>query len=247
MDATSFSDTLRAAHAQTWSRSVSHRFVSALWAGTVPDRVLAHYLTQDYMFVDAFVSLMGAAVAFADQPAARIKIARQLGMIANDEDGYFVRALKRLNPTAIALSPSTSSDTAAAACQAPTVDTATGAGVAATEKPIPTTPSAPTAAFIKLMLDSRASYAEALTVLLVAEWLYLDWASRPSQTPSDWVHAEWIELHRGQAFEDWVKLLRDEVDRVAKETGEETRRKMEEVFAKAVELELAFFEAAYEV
>jgi hypothetical protein len=40
------------------------------------------------------------------------------------------------------------------------------------------------------------SYAAALAVLVVAEWLYLDWASRaPKPLPDNFVHAEWITLH----------------------------------------------------
>ena len=35
------------------------------------------------------------------------------------------------------------------------------------------------------------SYAAALSVLVVAEWLYLDWASRaPKPLPDNFVHAE---------------------------------------------------------
>jgi hypothetical protein len=36
------------------------------------------------------------------------------------------------------------------------------------------------------------SYAAALSVLVVTEWLYLDWASRaPQPLPNNFVHAEW--------------------------------------------------------
>lgn len=213
----SFSAGQRDLHAAAWSASVSHRFVTSLWAGTLPPTVMARYLAQDYLFVDAFIALMGAAVSHADRARPRLLIARQLGLIANDEDGFFVRALQELQPSA--LDPTT-----------------------------PTTPLAPTAGFLDLMDDARASYAEALTVLLVAEWLYLDWAS-PSPSlpmPKDWVGAEWIELHRGEGFEKWVELLKDETDRVAEAADEETRRRMADVFGRAVELELAFFDAAFE-
>jgi hypothetical protein len=45
------------------------------------------------------------------------------------------------------------------------------------------------------------SYAAALSVLVVAEWLYLDWASRaPKPLPDNFVHTEWITLHDNSDF-----------------------------------------------
>lgn len=224
----SFSQTLRDAHASTWDTAVSHRFVRDLWAGAVPAPVMKRYLSQDYLFCDAFVALLGAAVSHSDSPGARLAISRQLGMVASDEDGYFVRALTRLDPQFKPTAPPSSLEALA--------------GHSAY------TPLAPTAGFLALMDEARSSYAAALTVLLVAEWLYLDWAAPfPSPpTPGDWLHAEWIELHRGPAFEQWVQLLRDELDRVAAAADDAARKEMEALFARAVKLELEFFDAAYE-
>ena len=62
--------------------------------------------------------------------------------------------------------------------------------------------------------DTR-SYAAALSVLVVAEWLYLDWASRaPQPLPNNFVHAEWIRLHDNSNFRGFVDFLRTELDRV---------------------------------
>jgi thiaminase/transcriptional activator TenA len=208
-----FSDELRAAWASTWDAAVGHRFVDELWTGTVDDAVLARYLVQDLQFLDAFVALLGAAVATADRPASRLVLARQLGLVAGDEDDYFTRALDRL-------------------------------GVPETERRAPEL-LPPTRDFVALMDDARcsASYAEVLTVLLVAEWLYADWAARDAPLPDDRLHADWIALHRGEAFTAWVAFLRDEVDRVA--AGGADQQRMAEVFGRAVVLELAFFDAAY--
>jgi thiaminase/transcriptional activator TenA len=211
----SFSRELRDAVAPTWEAAVRHRFVDELWAGTVDDAVLARYLVQDLQFLDAFVALLGAAVASAEQPAPRMVLARQLGLVAGDEDDYFTRALDRL-------------------------------GVAGPARRAPVL-GAPTRGFLELMDDARrsADHGVVLTVLLVAEWLYADWAARDAPLPGDRLHAEWIELHRGPGFTAWVAFLRDEVDRVATTAGETGRARMAEVFRRAVALELAFFDAAY--
>jgi len=58
------------------------------------------------------------------------------------------------------------------------------------------------------------SYAAALSVLVVAEWLYLDWASRALQPlPDNFVHAEWITLHDNPDFRGFVGFLHVELGR----------------------------------
>ena len=86
------------------------------------------------------------------------------------------------------------------------------------------------------------SYAAALSVLLVAEWLYLDWASRaPRPLSAKFVHAEWITLHDNPDFHGFVDFLRAELDRV----GPAEADLCCDFFRRAVALELSFFEAAY--
>ena len=59
------------------------------------------------------------------------------------------------------------------------------------------------------------SYAAALSVLVVAEWLYLDWASRtPKPLPDNFVHAEWITVHDNPDFRDFARFLGAELDRI---------------------------------
>ena len=85
-------------------------------------------------------------------------------------------------------------------------------------------------------------YAAALSVLVVAEWLYLDWASRaPKPLPNNVVHAEWITLHDNPGFRGFVDFLRAELDRVGPAHADLCR----DFFRRAVVLELSFFEAAY--
>jgi len=86
------------------------------------------------------------------------------------------------------------------------------------------------------------SYAAALSVLVVTEWLYLDWASRaPRPLPANFVHAEWIALHDSPSLRVFVDFLRAELDRVGPAQTELCR----DLFGRAVALELSFFEAAY--
>jgi thiaminase (transcriptional activator TenA) len=212
----SFSAELRSRTATAWDAAVTHRFVDQLWHGTVESHVLRAYFVQDNQFLDAFVALLGAAVAAADRAEPRVVLARQLGLIAGPENDFFARTLDTLG--------------------VPPADRATPPLAAAT------------LGFLDLMDSARAGadYPTCLTVLLVAEWLYLDWADRPdADTPHDPIPREWIDLHRGQAFTTWVRFLRSEFDRVTAALDAAARERVATVFSRAVVLELEFFDAAY--
>lgn len=208
-----FTETLRRASEPAWSQAVRHRFVAELLGGTVPDDVMARYLIQDHRFLDSFLTLLGAALASADSFEARLRFGRFIGMVCGEENTYFLRAFAALGVTE------------------------------AQRAEIPDT--APTTGFQAIMREAAAtrSYAATLSVLVVAEWLYLDWASQAKlPLPANFVHAEWITLHDNPDFRDFVGFLRGELDRV----GPVSAGLSEDFFLRAVALERAFFDAAYE-
>jgi len=206
-----FTETLHAASEPDWSHAVEHRFVNELFTGAVPDAVMARYLIQDHRFLDSFLTLLGAALASADTFEARLRFGRFIGLMSGEENTYFLRAFEALGVT---------------------------------EDRRATDPDThPTAGFKAIMREAAEtrSYAAVLSVLLVAEWLYLDWASRaPKPLPNNFVHAEWIMLHDNADFRSFVDFLRAELDRVGLEYADLCR----DFFRRAVVLELSFFEAA---
>ena len=207
-----FTETLRTASEPGWSRAVEHRFVKELFSGAVSDAVMARYLIQDHRFLDSFLVLLGAALAGADTFEARLRFGRFIGMASSEENTYFLRAFAALGVT---------EDRRAA-------DPDTGA----------------TAGFKAIMREAaeRRSYAAALSVLTVTEWLYLDWASRaPRRLPDNFVYAEWIALHDNPHLRGFIDFLRAELDRVGPAQTDLCR----DLFCRTVALELAFFDAAY--
>lgn len=213
---TRYSERLRAATAADWDAAIGHRFVQELLTGTVSDDVLIRYLVQDYQFCDAFTALLGQACASAPGLPSRLRFARQLGMFASDENTYFVDSFDAL-------------------------------GVPASQRSTPSLHSA-TADFDALMreaLHSR-SYARVLAVLVVAEWLYLDWATRSDVSGAARPeHLGWIDLHRGPDFTAWVQWLREELD-AHEPTDPQELAAVGSLFTRATACELAFFDAAYE-
>jgi thiaminase/transcriptional activator TenA len=207
-----FTEILRAASEPAWSDAVGHRFVKELFAGAVPDAVMARYLIQDHRFLDSFLTLLGAALASADTFEARLRFGRFIGIVSGEENTYFLRAFEALGVTEDrrASDPDTQ----------------------------------PTIGFKAIMREAAKtrSYTAALSVLVVAEWLYLDWASRvPQLRPENFVRAEWIMLHDNPDFRGFVDFLRAELDRIGPAHEDLCR----DFFCRAVALELSFFEAAY--
>ncbi|MGI4747117.1 MAG: TenA family protein [Janthinobacterium lividum] len=207
-----FSETLRRESQPAWSDSVRHRFVRELCDGSISDRAMARYLIQDHRFLDSFLMLLGAAMATADTLAARLRLGRSAGFVSGEENTYFLRAFAALE-----------------------LGEAERDGVP---------DAAPTAGFKRLMQEAAASgsYAAALAVLCVAEWLYLDWASQAAQPlPPNFVHREWITLHDNPDFRVFVAFLRGELDRVGPQHPDIAK----DFFSRAVMLEKEFLDAAY--
>src|ERR1700738_53383 len=94
-----FTEILRAASEHAWSDAVGHRFVKELFAGTVPDAVIARYLIQDHRFLDSFLTLLGAALASTDLFKARLALGRFIGRVSGEENTYFLRAFEALGVT----------------------------------------------------------------------------------------------------------------------------------------------------
>lgn len=212
----SFANELKNQFAEDWDAAVNHPFVSQLLAGSLSDDDLRRYLIQDYQFCDAFVALLGQAVASAPSLPSRLVFARVLGAFASDENTYFQDCFDELD--------------------VPDADRTAPALRSATRN------------FDNLMRSALATrcYPEVLAVLLVAEWLYGDWAARAGE-PTEWPvhakHAEWIRLHNNPEYNDWVTWLRDEFDAV-EPSDAVARERVAVTFAEAVRLERAFFDAA---
>ena len=197
-----------------WQAAVNHRFVKELFEGTIEDEVLIKYLIQDYHFFNAFLSMLGACVAHADTLEAKLRFAKQLGFLEADEDGYFQKAFKELKVSE-------------------------NDYLEVSLHPV-------TKAFQDLMYSAVASsdYAHLLVMLVIAEGLYLDWGSKDLALPEAYIHSEWINLHRGPFFAEWVQFLVDELNRVGK--GREDLTELQQRWNQAVALELAFFDIGYD-
>ena len=212
-----FTDELRSLAGAKWEAVINHRFTDALAAGTIDRDVLARYLVQDHRFLDSFVVLLSSMVAAAPSLAARIPGCQFLALITGRENTYFERSFAAL-----------------------------GVDDAARESAPDT---APTVAFKALMRDAaKATYSEMLAVLVAAEWSYQSWGERvlPAAVQEPFTSREWVDLHSGEYFGSVVEYLRGLLDEAAATMTPAERAAVEVRFLAAVDIELAFFDAAYE-
>ena len=213
-----FTEWLRARTGDRWTAATEHRFTEELADGSLDEAVLERYLLQDYVFLREATGLVAGAAADAPDVESRGEIAEFLAMLCSDENDYFRRAFDAL-------------DVPESEFESPEL-----------------TPT--TEAFLDLVhrAASEGGYAESLAVFVPAEWVYLEWGRRANERaaadlPS--THREWIDLHADESFVEFVTWLRGELDAVGPELSPRRQRHVVRLFERTVDLEAAFFDAAY--
>ncbi len=210
-------ETLKTENNLNWSAAINHPFCRDLADGSLPPEKMSAYLQQDYTFIDAFVRLAASAIAQAPSLADSVPLAQFLAVITGPENTYFLRSFETL-----------------------------GVNVDDQEK---LELWDETAGFQSLMKEAAASgkYENMIAVLVVAEWIYLSWAT-PYNPPKDGLPfylAEWITLHSGPDFEAVITYLRNQLDSCWHDLGLAEKETVSEFFRRAVSLEKQFFDRAY--
>ncbi len=213
----SFSEQLRACSEPDWRAATEHRFVTELANDRISDDAYARYLVLDYAFLDILVAHVGQAVTTAPSMTEKRRYSSFLGVLSGDEDDYFRRSF----------------------------------GAMGIENSVWRKPSehAVVTGFKDVMLGqkSETSYANVLAALLPVEWVYLTWAkSVANHTPARFYLKEWIDLHTDPGFEAFVNWMRSEMDNLGPTLSANEQQCAHDIFNRAVSLEVAFFDAAYE-
>ncbi|MXV62142.1 transcriptional regulator [Natronorubrum sp. JWXQ-INN-674] len=223
-----FTDWLRERAEPAWTDAIEHSFTDELGAGTLSEDAFVEYLVQDYAFVNDLVGAFGHVVGQAPDMAAKRSLVEFLDTITDDENDYFERSFEALE-------------------------------VPESRRNDPELVE-PTAAFVDLLGRGAAEggYAETLAVLVPAEWIYERWAvaaveayaeSGADGSPSagadlPFYYVEWIDLHATDGFRDFVDWLRSQLDAIGPALSPRRQARVESLFRRTVDLEVAFFDAA---
>ena len=212
-----FTDWLRERAEPDWTEATTHRFTEELAADTIDDAVFRRYLIQDYAFIESLVSLVGYAVGQAPSMDAKRELSIFLGTLTSEENDYFERSFDALD-------------------------------VPAADRTDPDL--APVTRELRTLVKRAAfggGYAESLAVLVPVEWIYRDWATGVAEAePARFYLAEWVDLHATPEFSSFVDWLRGELDREGPDLSSRRQARVADLFVHAVDLEVAFFDAAYD-
>lgn len=98
-------------------------------------------------------------------------------------------------------------------------------------------------AFDRGMLDLArdGDFAEIVTAMFAAEWMYWSWCSEAAAREIASPHIRrWVDLHADETFAEQARWLKAAIDRHA---SMDDRARLSAVFARVTELEIAFHDA----
>lgn len=92
----------------------------------------------------------------------------------------------------------------------------------------------------------QGSFAEILTLMFGAEWMYYHWCARVSTQPLlDDDIRYWVDMHAEDEFYQQALWLKDELDRAALALTEEEKQRLSDLYAQVLQWEIDFHSAAY--
>ncbi|KAI5967221.1 hypothetical protein KGF57_000436 [Candida theae] len=212
-----------------YNRATRHPLTNELCSGTLSDSKLFVYLTQDLQFFNYSLNLLGKTLALCDEPEASVRLAKQIGFLAEDENTYFADTLKELESSDLSSVVKMKKESIVLPEVTQYID------------------------YLKYLINDSTSYSELITFCYVMEKVYLEWVEHNQQAnniakglPKKF--QTWIDLHSGDHFIEWVQFLSNEVERrlelEAKDDDKYTKI-YESTFIKSLKLESDFFEACY--
>jgi thiaminase len=215
----SFAEYLKTKYSADFKKATTHAFTTELCKGTLPDDKLLVYLIQDLKFFQVGIRLTCRAASLCDDNESQIKLAKQIGFFANDENDYFEICIKQLSEK----------------FDADKLQYFNSLELPEVKHYIDS--------LRRLLEDPDATYRQIITATYLMEAVYLQWADDAINLgiiPAniEWKHKEWIDLHSGEGFSAWTEFLKQEVDRVGDET-------VESVFQEFCKLEFEFFDKCY--
>jgi thiaminase (transcriptional activator TenA) len=199
-----------------WRAMIEHRFCRDLAADRLPEAAFLRYLRFEHAFVRAAISIFAYALAKAPTAGDQDHLVRVLNALVGEQEGYFRRAFTRLGVDPEPLSLAV----------LPKAARALHDGV--------------------LAIAERGSFAEILSAMLAAEWMYLTWCEQAhAESPRREAPADWIRLHVEPGFRVQVAWLQRRLEQLGPSLSPTLQDRCAEHFGRVLALEIAFHEAPY--
>lgn len=98
-----------------------------------------------------------------------------------------------------------------------------------------------------LQVAREGSYAQIITLMFGAEWMYYHWCRRVSeQTLRDADVRHWVEMHAGEEFFQQANWLKAELDRCAMALSDAEKQALSALYGEVLQWEIDFHNAAYQ-
>jgi thiaminase/transcriptional activator TenA len=207
---------LRQRHHALWERVVTHPFVLALGADTLPLEKFQRYLLQDHIFLRDLVRLVALAVAKAPDLDSARRLTTFLHGVLEGEESLF-------------------RDTFRSWGVAPQGDHGT--------TPAPVTRAF---GDHLVRLAYEGGFPSAVAALAVTEGTYLDWATRlvrAGAVPRTPIYRAWVDIHSNPEFAGFVAWLHARLDDIPLVLAE--RQGLDDVVRTCLRYEAEFWDYAY--
>jgi len=97
-----------------------------------------------------------------------------------------------------------------------------------------------------LVAAQEGSYADIVTLMFGAEWMYYHWCRRVYQAgQTDPDIRQWVEMHAEEAFFAQARWLKAELDQCGAALPENEQQRLSSLYQQVLEWEIDFHRAAY--
>lgn len=98
-----------------------------------------------------------------------------------------------------------------------------------------------------LQVAQQGSYAEIITLMFGAEWMYYHWCKRVSeQSQQDADVRRWVDMHAEEEFHQQALWLKAELDACASILSIEEKQRLSTLYGTVLQWEIDFHTAAYQ-
>ncbi|MCY4580461.1 MAG: thiaminase II [Chloroflexi bacterium] len=213
-----FSEEMRRQCAEIWDTEHNHPLVSGIGDGTLELDKFRYYMRQDYIYLIDFCRVIALAAAKTQDV---------------EDMGWFASLLDETLNTEMALHVCFCEDF----------------GISEAEL-LATQPSPTTQAYTRFLLQTayRGSIGEISCAILPCMWGYSEIGQMlydrglPEDAP---LYTRWIEMYNSQEFAELAARMRQFLDRIAAECGENELERMREAFVTGSRYEYMFWDAAW--
>lgn len=198
-------------------RTLNHKTVLGIGAGTLPDETFRYYIEQDYQFLRRYVQVLALATAASRDLLATARLAELLHNTLAVE----IDALRTLYGSF--------------------------GGVVSTLDDVPRSPTCAAYTNHLLSIAAEHDLLLTLAAILPCQWGYreIGRSLKHLGLPDDERYAAWIEEYAGEEYGTIVEWVIDYFDRLALDAGTSVRARAAEAFALSAEYEYRFWEMAW--